>query len=185
MAHPRTAPLSFLFYSVLYRHDLYQESEIKKIIEKENENGLEISFKHDFFPMREYYSQEMGSIEHLSRIFFLSPHLVKRQKLVSAKHFAYQLEQNSLKSALNSQRTINIDPGLITIENVVLATFKNFSHRIEIAENIFAELVYTAKDQQFELLPWTYPDYAHLEIKKFFDFSRQLLKQMISANKKT
>ena len=55
---------------------------------------------------------------------------------------------------------MNIDPGYLLLERFVLATGKNFTHRIYLGGGIYADLtlIYTRGD--FQALPWTYPDYA-------------------------
>jgi hypothetical protein len=69
--------------------------------------------------------------------------------------------------AVDNKRRINIDPGYLLLEKFVLATGKNFSHRIYIGQNIYADLTLTYSKGSFQTLPWTYPDYASPEIRQF------------------
>ena len=54
---------------------------------------------------------------------------------------------------------MNLDPGLITAERLVLATGKNYSHRIYLGKGIFADLTLVFFKGTYRPLPWTYPDY--------------------------
>jgi hypothetical protein len=55
---------------------------------------------------------------------------------------------------------VNIDPGYLLPERLVLATGKNFTHRIYIGQGIYADLTLIFQKGAFRTLPWTYPDYA-------------------------
>jgi hypothetical protein len=67
----------------------------------------------------------------------------------------------------NSQRNINIDPGYLLRERFVLATGKNFAHRIYIGNRIFADLTLIFQKGGFQFLPWTYPDYKDPQMQSF------------------
>ena len=57
-------------------------------------------------------------------------------------------------------RRVNIDPGYLLLERFVLASGKNFTHRIYIGQGIYADLTLIFTRGKFQTLPWTYPDYA-------------------------
>lgn len=75
---------------------------------------------------------------------------------------------------------VNIDIGFLTLENFVLATTKNYSHRIFIGQNIFADLTYHFHQGEFRSLPWTYPDYLDDQKKDFIKWGRSFLLQIQS-----
>jgi hypothetical protein len=60
---------------------------------------------------------------------------------------------------------VNLDPGLLTPENFILATGKNFSHRVYLGNGVFADLTLVYRNGGFHPLPWTYPDYASEEVR--------------------
>ena len=64
-------------------------------------------------------------------------------------------------------RQVNIDPGFLLMERLVLATGKNFAHRIYIGKCIYADLTLIYQKNGYQPLPWTYPDYAHESIRNF------------------
>jgi hypothetical protein len=64
------------------------------------------------------------------------------------------------KSALNSLRQVNIDPGYISKAHLILATGKAYTHRPYLRDGIYADLTLVYQGKKFCSLPWTYPDYA-------------------------
>jgi hypothetical protein len=56
-------------------------------------------------------------------------------------------------------RTINLDPGYICASRLVLATTKDFSHRIYLRDGIYAEASLMFQKNGISVFPWTYPDY--------------------------
>jgi hypothetical protein len=87
---------------------------------------------------------------------------VDRDRLAEIKLFTNQVEKQFLDPQRG--RRVNIDPGLLSLENLVLATGKNFTHRIYLQQGIFAEVTLIFQKGKFVTLPWTYPDYASEEI---------------------
>ena len=68
----------------------------------------------------------------------------------------------------NGCRAINIDPGYIASSKLVLATTKNYSHRIYLRDGIFAEVTFNFRKNSIEFNPWTYPDYKLPATTEFF-----------------
>jgi hypothetical protein len=68
---------------------------------------------------------------------------------------------------------VNIDPGYLVHERFVLATGKNFTHRIHLAEGIYADLTLIYTKGAFQTLPWTYPDYADEKMLFFLEGVRK------------
>ena len=76
---------------------------------------------------------------------------------------------------------MNIDPGYLTLFQLVLASAKPFSHRIYLDRGIWAEVTLLFRDGTFETLPWTYPDYK-ANIPLFNEWKKSLKRQL---NKET
>jgi hypothetical protein len=114
------------------------------------------------FDYTRYYQPEMGA--PLFRRIFAFKDLMAQEDLPVIK-----LRTNSLEDEHTDgdRRGINIDPGYLLLEKFVLATGKNFSHRIYIGRGIYADLTLTYARGAFQTLPWTYPDYASAEIRQF------------------
>ena len=160
----------FLFFSLLYRKDLHSLEDIKKFISPKV-HKLHI-FEHEYFPMKRYYSKEMGDQEKLARVFLLDLNPTQRMKLKELKLWAQDEEE---KFGGRGSRTINIDVGMITLENLQLATSKNFTHRVYLGDKVFSDLTLIFQGKSFTTMPWSYPDYSHEEIITFFNWARKQL----------
>jgi hypothetical protein len=121
------------------------------------------------FDWTDYYQAEMGSA--LRRQFIVARQLLPRQLLVELKLLSNAIERGLARP--DGSRTINLDPGLLTAENFVLATTKNYAHRIYLREGIFAEVTLQFVRGAFEPLAWTYPDYRSETIRRMLSEQRQ------------
>lgn len=120
----------------------------------------------------DYYRLEMGCGLR-KKIYFLDG-LIMPDELVALKLRAFEIENRS-KSC--GKRTVNIDPGYVDTPKVVLASFKNFSHRIYLRDGVYAEvtLLYSKEHKSYTSLPWTYPDYKDARLLAYFARARDLL----------
>lgn len=101
-----------------------------------------------------YYDKEMGPGIHWQCGSFLQ--LVHPETLPDIKLFTNQLE---LLVSRPGGRQVNIDPGLLSEERFILATGKNYTHRIYLRDGIYADLTLIYQKGAFRILPWTYPNY--------------------------
>jgi len=113
------------------------------------------------FDKTDYYATEMGSV--LIRDLWLADDLFDRSLLAGIKIKTNEMEK--LLSRNDGTRRINLDPGFMTAENFILATTKNYSHRVFLMNGIFADLTLIFKKGEFHPLEWTYPDYSGPEIR--------------------
>jgi hypothetical protein len=116
------------------------------------------------FDYTAYYEQEMGA--PLFRRLLAFHALVEQLALAGIKLATNRLEDQYTD---NGRRRVNIDPGYLLYERFVLASGKNFSHRIYIGQKIYADLTLIYQRGAFETLPWTYPDYADRPIISFLE----------------
>lgn len=153
MSIPKIPDSVKLISSILYSDQKVCEIAMDELSKKWGK----IDFLEAGIPFRytDYYYKEMGS--PLFRNFLSFEMLIDRSKLIQAKLFSNQIENNLAKEG--GARRLNIDPGYLTDSQVVLATGKNFSHRIYLGEGIFSDLTLLFKGKKYEALPWTYPDY--------------------------
>lgn len=173
MLKTEQASHGLLFGSFLYRSDIFTEEKLTKFWEEQF--GSSFGLVPSQNPLANYYAKEMG--EPLSRKFFVTSKPFPREFLLSTKLQAIGWEKNW---AENNQRQVNVDIGFLSAENFLLATTKNYSHRIYLGQDIFADLTYYFHQGQFQTLPWTYPDYLDEEKKQFFTWTRAFLLQNAS-----
>jgi hypothetical protein len=120
------------------------------------------------FDFTSYYEKEMGGPLY-RRLVAFKP-LVEQSELAAIKRVTNDLEKKYEKEG--GLRRINIDPGYLLAERFVLATGKNFTHRIYIGDKIYADLTLIFQKGAFRKLPWTYPDYADRRIIAFLTLVR-------------
>jgi hypothetical protein len=107
------------------------------------------------FDYTTYYEPEMGTPLY-RRMFAFKP-LIDQRAITEIKIITNDLES---KFSSNQKRRVNIDPGYLVHERFVLATGKNYTHRIYLDKGIYADLTLVYTKGAFQKLPWTYPDYA-------------------------
>ena len=80
----------------------------------------------------------------------------------------------------DEHRQINIDPGYLTAAKIVLATTKNYSHRLYLARGIFGDLHMQYQKGNYQPNPWTYPDYKQPKVRSFFNDVRKTFMAQLS-----
>ena len=107
------------------------------------------------FTYTDYYADEMGP--SLKRVFCAFRDLIDPADLARIKLLTNALEEEF--AASDARRPINLDPGYLTQAKVVLATAKNYAHRIYLSDGIYAEVTLHWRGGGWGPNPWTYPDY--------------------------
>lgn len=120
------------------------------------------------FNLTTYYGDEMGA--PLFRRMLAFKKLIRQSALANIKLFTNDLE---LEYSNHGRRAVNIDPGYLLQERFVLATGKNYSHRIYIGSGIYADLTLVYLKGHFNNMPWTYPDYASENLINFLEWVRK------------
>jgi hypothetical protein len=126
------------------------------------------------FDRTRYYEREMGG--PLFRKFVAFERLMNREELPETKLATNSVED---RTRIEGKRTLNIDPGFICLERLVLATGKNYTHRIHLSRGIYADLTLIFHQKRFQTLAWTYPDYADPKVIEFFNGIREQYKSQL------
>lgn len=137
---------------------------------KENFGDIERRSKIIPFDFTNYYESEMG--KGLIRQWTSFLNLIKEDEIKDVKLKTIGLEKRLASE--DGRRNVNIDPGYISLSKLVLASTKDYSHRIYLGDGIFAEVTLIYKKGAFQPLEWTYPDYR--QNIKFFEDVREELK---------
>jgi hypothetical protein len=120
------------------------------------------------FTYTSYYQKEFGT--NLKRKFASYHKMVDPDRLSTIKLYSNALE-GKLKG--HAGRLINIDPGYLDLSKLVLATTKDYNHRIYLGKGIYAEITLFYQKNTFSAWPWTYPDYRSSAYINIFNHIRQ------------
>ncbi|MGE5342636.1 MAG: DUF4416 family protein [Candidatus Omnitrophota bacterium] len=115
------------------------------------------------FEFTDYYHQEMGA--PLYRRFVAFQSLIDPEELPDIKLLTNEIER---ETAQNGKRTINLDPGFLSEANVIIATTKNYYHRVPLTRGIYAHMEYVIIGKSLKTLDWTYPDFKSPGYMDFF-----------------
>ena len=128
------------------------------------------------FTFTRYYEQEMGST--ILRQFLSFERLIHPGDLAGIKHQTNAMEQQLAQTLKRTvPRPVNLDPGTIETSKLVLATTKNFSHRIYIGQGIYAEVTLSFHKGAWLAFPFTFPDYRSDAYQAFFSRVRERLRE--------
>lgn len=129
------------------------------------------------FKFTDYYAKQMG--EGLKRKFISFTELAKPEKLSGIKVRTNRLEVEIKQQFGSAKRIVNLDPGYLTASALIMATAKDFSHRIPLQKGIFAHLEFLFGRTGVKTLSWTYPDYRTEKYQNFFlEVRKTYLKQL-------
>ena len=126
------------------------------------------------FDRTRYYEREMGW--PLYRRFITFEQLIHPDQIVRIKLETNDIEQRHEQAG---RRSVNIDPGYVSLERLVLATGKNYTHRIYLSHGIYADLTLVYQKGSFRPLVWTYKDYADLQVIQWFNELRERYKRQL------
>jgi hypothetical protein len=138
--------------------------------------------KSDIWPFTQtdYYKDQIG--DNILRQFLTIEKLIDPAELAEIKLKTNNLEQKlAAESGLDLPRPVNLDPGIIEPSKLILATTKNYSHRIYIGEKIYAEVTLIFDKGTWSALPYTYPDYKQDCYHDFFSKVRQRLLEQLKS----
>ena len=126
------------------------------------------------FDFTHYYDDQMGSPLH--RKFVAFERLIDPSDLATIKRATNGLEDEFSASPLAaSKRPVNLDPGYVAPSKLVLGSMKDFSHRVYLADGVYAVVTLQYHHGGWESLPWTFPDYASGRYDAFLTAVRERL----------
>ena len=124
------------------------------------------------FNFTDYYEKQMG--KNLKRKFLSFARLIQPDKLGEIKLRTNALEEEIRQDLKEDGRILNIDPGYLTQAALIMATAKDFAHRIPVQQGIYAHLELLFGKKEAKTLDWTYPDFRTEEYQNFFMEVRQI-----------
>jgi len=121
-----------------------------------------------------YYKDELGW--PILRQFIFFEELIDTGSLPDIKLKTNEIEE---RLSFNNRRGINLDPGYLTLAKVVLASTKNYSHRIYLGEGIYGEVTLIYEDKTFKPHLFTYRDFQDRGCIELFMSARAMLKKIL------
>ncbi len=109
------------------------------------------------FTLTDYYEKQMGP--RLRRKFMSFERLIDPEALSEIKLRSNALEEEIQIKLQEHRRVVNIDPGYLNSASLIMATTKDFSHRIPLRRGIYAHLELLFGKDAVRYLDWTYPDF--------------------------
>jgi hypothetical protein len=128
------------------------------------------------FDFTDYYRPQMG--ETLIRRFIAFRDLVDPGILAEVKCQTNQMEDDFAAAQHVVPRPINLDPGYLALSRLILASMKDFAHRIYLGNGVYAEVTLQYRDG-WQALPWTFPDYASGRYDDFLTAARHALRKQL------
>ena len=133
------------------------------------------------FYQTDYYRDQTGS--SILRQFVSIESLIDPGELCRIKLATNEMEEDLAKKLSTAvPRPVNLDPGLIEPSKLVLASTKNFSHRIYIGDGIYAELTLSYVKGKWESFSYTFPDYKQERYHEFLSRVRQKLVEQLKSS---
>jgi hypothetical protein len=170
MAQPKEFTLVKFVCGVIYKEEaLYEDVKRRLIAER---GPVDMESPAFAFDLTDYYEPEMGP--NLKRRFMSFSGLVAPELLPQAKLRTIELEEAVRRETGAAGRPVNIDPGYLTAAALVMATAKDFSHRIPLGQGIYAHLEFLFTKTGVKTLDWTYPDFRRGPCQEFFRTVREL-----------
>jgi hypothetical protein len=169
--------------ALLFIGTLYSDPEIfdrsKKVLERNFGDALVVSppMDWDYSP---YYRDELGS--PIRRQFIFYKDFFDTGTLADVKTGTNEIEDSF---SADGKRQINLDPGYLTLAKIVLASTKNYSHRINLGKGIYGEVTlrYIEKEDTFKPHLFTYRDYQEKSCIDIFLNARTILKEILNRSR--
>lgn len=122
------------------------------------------------FDHTNYYEDEMGP--NLKRCFISFENLAPPDEARDYKKYGTDVESRFKRG---EKRTVNIDPGYIDTNKVVLISGKGGGHKISLAPGIYADMLLWY-NKGWEAFPWAFPDFRDKSLFSIFMKIRSVYK---------
>lgn len=167
-------PVKLIVGFIFRQENFFQKA--KNILEKRF-GRIDLESSTLAFHHTDYYKEEFGP--DLKRKFVGFKRLIQPKELPQIKIFTNKIE---IKLSQKAKRTINIDPGYLTQSKLILASTKDYRHRIYLAKSIYAEITLFYQQKSFQPWDWTYADYQGAQYIQIFNQLRDIYVKQIKDN---
>jgi len=170
MAEPTSPEKAILVIGITYSNDIGKDAAVKILIDEFG--AVDKQSESFIFDFTDYYKKEMGA--GLKKIFMTFKEAINVSQLPDIKLFTNKIEQ---QGSNNGNRDINLDPGYITKDKLIVASCKPRPHRIYLDKGVYAHFMFLFKKNEIVSFRWTFPDYMGKENQQWFlDIRNDLIK---------
>lgn len=164
-----------LFCGVLYSDDRLLNNARLLLIEKYGE----IDYQSDpfNFEISEYYRPEMGW--PIFRAFWSFDKLINPNEIARVKIECNEIED---QLAVAGNRKVNLDPGYMDYDKIVLASAKYNGQKIYLNDGIYADLTLRYEKGNFYPYPWSFPDFKNGQYNQTFLRIREIYKVQLKKS---
>ena len=162
-----------LFSGIIFSDDVIRESAVDEL--QSRYGSIDFQSQTMEFNLTDYYVPEMGA--PLFRVFIAFDKLIMPDEIAGIK-----CETNALEDrlAVAGQRKVNLDPGYMDFDKIVLASAKYNGQKIYLKRGIWADLTLRFERGRFMPYPWSFPDFktgmyeeSFLEIRRLYKRQRK------------
>ena len=160
-----------LFMGILYSDTVVLTKSL--VVLQEHYGEIDYRSQSFEFAITDYYVHEMG--EPIFRLFISFERLIHPKTISRIKIETNDIE---VKLALDGNRKVNLDPGYMDYDKVVLASAKYNGQKIYLDDGIWADLTLYFEKGRFHPYPWSFPDFKKgIYEDVFLEIRRRLKKQ--------
>jgi hypothetical protein len=128
------------------------------------------------FTHTHYYEGEMGA--GLSRCFVSFEALRPSHEARYYKKWGTEIED---RFKVDGKRGVNVDPGYLDANKVVLISAKHGGHKIAIAEDVYADMLLWY-NKGWQAHPWAFPDFRDGSLFPIFQKMRRAYKAALKGH---
>ena len=128
------------------------------------------------FDFTAYYQKELGP--EIIRQYISFKNLIDPGDLASIKLTTNRMEEDL---SVDGVRKVNLDPGYLDLSKMVLATTKDATYRVYLADGISGQSTYYFQGGTYNPWEWTYADYRTEPSISFFNRVRSEYKKLVRA----
>ncbi|MBN1395966.1 MAG: DUF4416 family protein [Pirellulales bacterium] len=174
MGQPAPHKPVLLITAAFSRHDEALDWAKQKTVE--NWGPIALESPRFVFAETGYYEATMGP--GLKKVFYAFRRPFDPADLVDIKLATNRWEEEYAALGRRPEpRPLNIDPGYIELGKLVLASTKDFAHRVYLSRGIFAEVTLQYKHHLWRHHEYTFADYRREDYQQFFSECREWLKR--------
>ncbi len=161
-----------LFMGILYSDAALLEKALSLLVEECGE--IDFESPNFEFTISDYYKEEMGG--PISRKFISFLELISPKDLAQIKIDTNQIEEELM---VVGKRKVNLDPGYMDYNKVVLASAKFNAQKVYLDHGIYADPTLWYEKGRFEPYPFAFPDFKTDLYEKTFLHIRALYKGQV------